>query len=48
MADNDYVPVYKSSLIAGRNIEASDTMKEFLVNEMLLKSLGIKNPRGCY
>ena len=45
MADNDYVPVYNLPLIAGRNIEASDTMKEFLVNEMLLKSLGIKNPQ---
>ncbi|HTE13248.1 MAG TPA: ABC transporter permease, partial [Chitinophagaceae bacterium] len=44
-ADNDYVPTYKLPLIAGRNIEASDTMKEFLVNEMLLKNLGILNPQ---
>ncbi|HEX5153739.1 MAG TPA: ABC transporter permease [Parafilimonas sp.] len=46
MADNDYVPTYKLPLIAGRNIEASDTMKEFLVNEMMLKSLGITIPQN--
>ena len=47
MADNDYVPVYKLPLIAGRNIEASDTMREVLVNEMVLKNLGIKNPHDA-
>jgi putative ABC transport system permease protein len=47
MADNDYVPVYKLPLIAGRNIEASDTMREVLVNEMVLKNLGIKNPEDA-
>ena len=44
-ADNDYVPGYKLPLIAGRNLEASDTIKEFLVNEMFLKNLGINNPQ---
>jgi putative ABC transport system permease protein len=43
-ADKDYVPTYRLPLVAGRNLEASDTMKEFLVNEMLVKNLGIKNP----
>jgi putative ABC transport system permease protein len=47
MADNDYVPVYKLPLVAGRNIEASDTMREVLVNEMVLKNLGIKNPQDA-
>ena len=46
-ADNDYVPTYKLPLIAGRNLEASDTMKEFLVNEMLVKNLGITNPQNA-
>ena len=46
-ADNQYVPTYKLSLIAGRNVEASDTAKEFLVNEALIKSLGIKNPQDA-
>ena len=47
MADNDYVPVYKLPLVAGRNIEASDTMREVLVNEMVLKNLGIKSPQDA-
>jgi ABC-type antimicrobial peptide transport system permease subunit/AraC-like DNA-binding protein len=43
-ADNEYVAAYKLPLIAGRNLLPSDTTKEFLVNESLLKSLGLKNP----
>jgi len=43
-ADDQYVPAYKLQLIAGRNLQPSDMTKEFLVNESLLKSLGIKNP----
>jgi predicted permease len=44
-ADNDYVPTYKLPLIAGRNLNASDTMKEFLVNEMLMRNVGITDPQ---
>ncbi len=44
LADNDYVPAYKLTLIAGRNLQASNMTREFLVNESLLKSLGIKKP----
>lgn len=43
-ADNDYVPTYKLQLVAGRNLQQADMTKEFLVNESLMKSLGIKNP----
>jgi putative ABC transport system permease protein len=43
-ADNEYVPAYKLPLIAGRDLQPSDTAREFLVNESLIKSLGIKNP----
>ncbi len=43
-ADDQYVPAYKLPLIAGRNLEPSDTVKEFLVNEMLMKNLGITDP----
>ena len=44
-ADNDFLPVYKLPLVAGRNLEPSDTLKEFLVNEMLLRNLGIRDSR---
>ncbi len=43
-ADDEYVPTYKLQLIAGRNLQPSNMTREFLVNESLMKSLGIKNP----
>jgi putative ABC transport system permease protein len=43
-ADNGYVPAYKLALVAGRNIRPSPFTREFLVNETLMKSLGINNP----
>jgi ABC-type antimicrobial peptide transport system permease subunit len=43
-ADNEYVPTYKLTLIAGRNLLPANMTREFLVNESLVKSLGLKNP----
>jgi ABC-type antimicrobial peptide transport system permease subunit len=43
-ADNEYVSTYKLPLIAGRNLKPSGYTREFLVNESLMKSLGINNP----
>ena len=46
-ADNEYVPTYNLPLIAGRSLQPSDTMKEFLVNEMVVKNLGISKPQDA-
>jgi len=43
-ADADYLPTYRLPLVAGRNLQPSDTAREFLVSQMLVKNLGIKNP----
>jgi ABC-type antimicrobial peptide transport system permease subunit len=43
-ADNEYAPAYKLPLVAGRNVQQSDTAREFLVNESVVKSLGLKKP----
>lgn len=43
-ADNEYVPAYKLQLVAGRNLQPSNLTREFLVNESLVKSLGLKKP----
>src|SRR5665647_1910877 len=37
--DPDYLKVYQIKLLAGRNVEPSDTMKEFLINDTYAKLL---------
>ena len=46
-ADNDYFKFYKLKFISGRPYAKSDTIREFVVNETLLKKLGIKNPENA-
>ena len=41
--DEDYVKTYGLQLLAGRNFEASDTARETLINETLVKKLGLAN-----
>ena len=43
-ADEDYFATYGLQLAAGRIYDNSDTVKEVIVNETLVKRLGIKNP----
>jgi putative ABC transport system permease protein len=43
-ADTGYISTYKLHLIAGRNLRPSGLTREFLINESLMKSLGITNP----
>lgn len=42
--DTGYVPTYKLQIVAGRNLRPSGMTREFLVNESLVKRLGLKNP----
>lgn len=43
-ADDKYVPTYNLQLVAGRNLQPSKYTREFLINESLMRSLGIKKP----
>ncbi|GAA0523950.1 ABC transporter permease [Chitinophaga japonensis] len=42
--DHQYVPTYQLPLAAGRNITATDSVNEFLVNEAVVKKLGFSDP----
>ncbi len=42
--DVNYLKFYEIDLLAGRNLHVSDTVKEFIINETMAKSLGFKTP----
>jgi ABC-type antimicrobial peptide transport system permease subunit len=39
-----YLDVYKIKLLAGRNVAATDTFREFLINNTYARLLGFRNP----
>jgi putative ABC transport system permease protein len=39
----EYIDVYQLHLLAGRNVERSDTMKEFLINETYAHAIGFQH-----
>lgn len=39
-----YLDVYKIKLLAGRNVAASDTFREFVINDTYAKTLGFQKP----
>ena len=43
-ADEEYVPTFELTLLAGRNIVHSDTTREYILNETALKALGLNSP----
>jgi putative ABC transport system permease protein len=44
-ADTSYFILYDLHLVTGRNYFPSDTVKEFVVNETVIKNLGIADPQ---
>lgn len=43
--DPGYLSTYSLQLVVGRNMTTTDSIKEFLVNETLVKKLGFSNPQ---
>jgi putative ABC transport system permease protein len=46
-ADPDYFKTFNLQFVAGHTYSPSDTVREFVVNETLLKKLGIRNPQDA-
>jgi putative ABC transport system permease protein len=42
--DTNYLKLYQIKLLAGRNVRASDTANEFVINETYMHILGFQNP----
>lgn len=42
--DENYVPLYEIELLAGRNLSQTDTVSELVINDMLMKKIGIQKP----
>ncbi len=45
--DPNYLKVYRLKLLAGRDVEPSDTMKEFIINDTYAKLLGFQKPEDA-
>ncbi len=45
--DSNYLKLFNIKILAGRNVEESDTIKEFLINETYSKALGFKHPQDA-
>jgi putative ABC transport system permease protein len=46
-ADPDYFKTYSLRFVAGRPYYSSDTVREFVVNETLLRKLGVRSPQDA-
>jgi len=46
-ADTGYFKTYNLQFVAGRPYYASDTVREFVVNETLLRKLGVNDPQAA-
>ncbi|AUD00620.1 permease prefix domain 2-containing transporter [Spirosoma pollinicola] len=45
--DTDFIPFYKLPLLAGRNLQPSDTVREYVLNETAVKAFGFERPQDA-
>jgi len=45
--DSNYIPLFGLRLLAGRNIQTSDTPREFVINEKFMHALGFNKPQDA-
>lgn len=42
--NEEYIPLYQMKLLAGRNLQPADSLKEYVINEACLRMFGFNNP----
>lgn len=47
VGDENYIPLYNIELLAGRNLESSDTAKEVVINKNLSNLMGFQKPEDA-
>jgi putative ABC transport system permease protein len=45
VGNEEFIPLYHIQLLAGRNLDTADTMKEIIINETLSKMMGYPQPK---
>ncbi|HVX28455.1 MAG TPA: ABC transporter permease, partial [Parafilimonas sp.] len=45
--NENFIPLYHIKLLAGRNLIHADSVKEYVINESFLNSMGYKNPQDA-
>ncbi len=45
--DSNYIHLYKLPILAGRNLQPTDTMRDFVLNETAVRRLGFKRPQDA-
>lgn len=45
--NENFIPLYQIKLLAGRNLEPADSLKEFVINETLSRMMGCKKPQDA-
>jgi putative ABC transport system permease protein len=47
IGNEDFIPFYQMKVIAGRNMLHSDSLKELVINETLVRTIGFTNPQDA-
>ncbi|HEY8970586.1 MAG TPA: FtsX-like permease family protein, partial [Puia sp.] len=45
IADKNFIPLYKMELLAGENLRPTDSLKELVINEAMVRAMGLTHPR---
>jgi len=44
IADKNFIPLYKIKILAGENLRPSDTLRDLVINEAMVRAMGLTSP----